>query len=171
MVVAAAAVASCSWIACGTNVDLGGTADAGEADGSQSAEELVDVCEPCATPSACPMGATCVQIAGKNTFCATVCPSAAECDGDDTCELVRTTTAETIRACVPKVGACAPAKAPVVDSSVVDRCGGLDGPTLASVCRSCDSDDQGCQRNGCYGGWWCNTTLQRCERPPATCPS
>jgi hypothetical protein len=171
VVVATAAFASSATTACGTAVNLGGTVDAGEPDTSQSAEELVDLCEPCERASACPLGASCVPIAGNHRFCATACPGGTECDADDTCELVNLNDGEAIRACVPKAGACAPAQAPRSDSSTVDRCGPLDGPMIVSVCRSCDGDDQGCQRNGCYGGWWCNTSSQRCERPPATCPA
>jgi hypothetical protein len=156
---------------CGTDVNLGGTADAGALDAAPGPEELADLCEPCATALACPVAASCVQIAGTHSFCATACPRGTECDVDDVCQLlVRTPDGERVRACVPKAGACAPAKAPASDSAPVVQCGTLNGPTITSACKSCDKDDKDCQKNGCYGGWWCNTTTNRCRKPPVSCP-
>jgi hypothetical protein len=34
---------------------------------------------------------------------------------------------------------------------------------------SCSSSS-GCAANGCYGGWWCDTTTNRCHSPPSGCP-
>jgi hypothetical protein len=169
----AAGASSLAFGGCGTNVNLGGTADAGTFDAAPSPEELAELCEPCASALACPVSADCVQIAGTNTFCATTCPRGTECDVDDLCQLVvRAPDGDTVRACIPKAGACAVAKppTPTTDSAPVVQCGKLDGPTVPAACKSCDKDDKDCQKNGCYGGWWCNTTTNRCQKPPASCP-
>jgi hypothetical protein len=164
--------ASMACSACGTDVNLGGTTDAGAADVTPSAEELGDLCEPCSSAQTCPVGATCVQIAGSNTFCATECPRATECDSDDTCALVSMGNGgDVVRACVPKSGSCPPAKPPASESAPLEHCGNLEGPTIVAACTSCDKDDTDCQQNGCYGGWWCNTTTKRCQKPPVSCPS
>jgi hypothetical protein len=159
-----------SFAACGTTVDLGGTADGGAADAGGI--DILDLCEPCADAPSCPLGTTCAQIAGTHLFCATLCPRGTECDVDDTCELVATSVpGETMRTCVPKGRQCDPPPPPTSDGSqIVDHCGALDGPTVAAACRSCDKFDRDCQKNGCYGGWWCNTKTSKCQRPPASCP-
>jgi hypothetical protein len=170
---AALALGACSaFMGCSTDVNLGGTADAGPPDATPSIDEFGDLCEPCITAQTCPLAATCVEIAGSNTFCATSCPRGTECDSDDTCQLVSIGNGgELVRACVPKSGSCAPAKPPASESAPLERCGNLEGPNIVAHCTSCDKDDTFCQANGCYGGWWCNTTTKRCQKPPAACPS
>jgi hypothetical protein len=163
-----------SLASCTSDVILGGSfAEAGSPDGDDGAAspELVDICEPCSTSKGCPTTARCVQIAGNLTFCATACPKGNECASDETCTaLPPGPTSDAVRACVPSSGACTPAKPPQNESATPERCGVLSGPTTAAECRSCDVENLGCQPNGCYGGWWCNTTTDRCERPPAICP-
>jgi hypothetical protein len=166
---AAASLASSFTAACGTTVDLGGTPDSGLPD--TGAEELLNLCEPCASAASCPVGATCAHISGAYLFCATVCPRGTECDADDTCQLVPSSVAgETIRACIPNGGVCNPPAPPTVDGAPLEHCGALDGPAIVAPCKSCDRADRDCQPNGCYGGWWCNTKTNRCHKPPAICP-
>lgn len=62
---------------------------------------------------------------------------------------------------------------PVDDASdaatdALTTCGTLVAPSVPASCHSCTS--QTCQPNGCYGGWWCNTSTNRCQSPPTTCP-
>jgi len=45
-------------------------------------------------------------------------------------------------------------------------CGNLVGPNVEAGCYCSGSD---CLADGCYGGWWCNTSTNRCERPPSSC--
>jgi hypothetical protein len=170
---AAAGLGACAaFTGCSTDVNLGGTSDAGVTDVPLSPAEFGDLCEPCSSAQTCPVGATCVQIAGSNTFCATACPRATECDSDDTCALVSTGVGDEVRACVPKSGSCAPAKPPETETSTpLEHCGNLEGPNIKAACTSCDKDDTFCQLNGCYGGWWCNTMTKRCQKPPVSCPS
>jgi hypothetical protein len=159
--------------ACGTDVSLGGGADAAPSVDSVDGTivEIVDTCEPCSSSQPCVKGASCVQIAGNLTFCATSCPAGNECETDEICQLktMRTGGPQTL-ACAPRDGSCAPAQPPQSESGVVDHCGALEGPTTAGACKSCDHDDKDCQKNGCYGGWWCNTASVKCQRPPASCP-
>ena len=160
-----------SFAACGLDVDLGGTSDAGAPEAATPVEDLVDLCEPCAASPSCPVGATCATVSGNHAFCVTLCPRGTECDADDVCQLASiAVTLEAVRVCTPKVGACEPPRSPTIDGAALVRCGTLDGPTIAAACRSCDKDDRNCQKNGCYGGWWCNAATKRCQKPPASCP-
>jgi hypothetical protein len=47
-------------------------------------------------------------------------------------------------------------------------CTGWADPTASASCRAC-SASQTCQPNGCYGGYWCDTTTTKCHASP-TCP-
>ena len=157
--------------ACGADVNLGGGGDAAPSLVDGTIEQIVDICEPCSSSRTCAATASCVQIAGTFTFCATSCPSGNECEADELCQPMAMGPggAQTL-ACAPRAGACAPAPPPQSESAVLDHCGTLESPTTAAACKSCDHDDKACQKNGCYGGWWCNTASAKCQRPPATCP-
>lgn len=88
-----------------------------------------------------------------------------------------------MRACVPSIAVCAPGSAPPVSedaSAVPDSagppgiCGALDGPEVESCCQACTpGGPKPCQANHCYGGWFCNRDLCKCQAPPAAshCPS
>jgi hypothetical protein len=169
--VAAALTSLCAFSACGTDVNLGGTGDASTLLLDPTLEDLGEICEPCTTSATCPTKAVCVQIAGDLTFCANACPNGTECDTDEVCQpLAPGNGAAPIAACAPKAGVCTPAKGPVSEGGPSDHCGTLESPTTVAGCKSCDKDDKDCQRNGCYGGWWCNTATNRCRKPPTTCP-
>ena len=164
--------------ACGANVDLGGTADAGLPDTSASDRSAVadndnDDCEPCASAANC-AGAACILVSPNGTtqsgnlYCATLCPIGSECDSNETCSAATTSDGTNTRACAPMAGTCPTAVEPsATDGAPLDRCGVLTSPDVPSTCRSCRYD---CQPNGCYAGWWCNTEKLRCERPPKNCP-
>ncbi len=155
-------------LACGTDVSLGGTPDA-------AAPDVVTVdlsldCQPCLTQTDCTPSATCGVFAG-DSFCATACPEGTGCERDETCDAITTVGGAAIKACVPNGGVCAPEIGPALDGAILDRCGALDGPTVVtSACHSCGKYSSDCQGNGCYGGWWCNTSTRKCQRPPKTCP-
>jgi hypothetical protein len=58
------------------------------------------------------------------------------------------------------------------DSGGLDAGGGLclgyAPPDVIADCTACFGD--GCQPNGCYGGYWCNTETGKChELPPIEC--
>jgi len=43
------------------------------------------------------------------------------------------------------------------------------GPTVSAGCSSCSSSSSSCQANGCYGGWYCDTSTDKCQSPPTSC--
>lgn len=155
---------------CGTDVDLGGTTDASATDASIEAAPVASAdCEPCATTPECKSGALCAEIAG-NTFCARACSQGVDCGPDATCKGVTTASGELVEACIPTNGACAPVAGPQSGDAPLDRCGAITGPTVPSVCHACGRFSDDCQLNGCYGGYWCDTTRRDCQRPPKHCP-
>jgi hypothetical protein len=49
-------------------------------------------------------------------------------------------------------------------------CPGWADPNTTASCSSCKQGSSGCQSNGCYGGWWCNTSTNKCQAaPPQNC--
>ncbi|HSQ64352.1 MAG TPA: hypothetical protein VLM85_14090 [Polyangiaceae bacterium] len=52
----------------------------------------------------------------------------------------------------------------------VDHCGTLVAPAVSAGCKACNPSSGGCQPNGCYGGYWCDTAKTDCHTPPTTCP-
>ena len=49
-------------------------------------------------------------------------------------------------------------------------CGTAGAPSVTAGCTSCSTSSSTCQPNGCYGGWWCDTSTDRCEEAPTSCP-
>jgi len=167
----AAAMVLSAFAACGNDVNLGGSTVDGAAALGPTLEDLGDICEPCTTAATCPAAANCVQISGNLTYCATRCPNGNECDTDETCQMLAPAPGATpLPSCAPKAGTCASAPPPVSESAPIEHCGTLESPSTVAACRSCDKDDKDCQPNGCYAGWWCNTTTNRCRKPPSVCP-
>ncbi len=62
------------------------------------------------------------------------------------------------------------ATAPPIDAAPFDRCDATVGPSVDAGCRACFKGDEGCQPNGCYGGFWCNTATRDCHTPLTHCP-
>jgi hypothetical protein len=56
------------------------------------------------------------------------------------------------------------------DTLTTTVCGDLVAPTVDAGCRACGTGDDDCQPNGCYGGYWCDTSETDCKTPPKTCP-
>jgi hypothetical protein len=52
----------------------------------------------------------------------------------------------------------------------VDHCGTLVAPSVDGGCHACSASSSDCQANGCYGGYWCDTSSVDCHTPPKTCP-
>ncbi len=168
--IAASVAVAASFAACGMDVSLGGTSDGGTPDATTGLEGVVGLCEPCTSSANCPALAACATVSENHTFCVTRCPHGTECDTGSVCQAVSTVPSEPVRACTPKLGACQPPKSPTNDGAPLDHCGSLDAPSVRAACSSCDKADRDCQKNGCYGGWWCNALTKRCQRPPASCP-
>jgi len=157
---------------CGTDVSLGGGGDSGApvveagVDGGFSQIDLLD-CVPCATAATCKTGSACAAFDGGDGFCFSSCDASAQCEPDETCGTTKDVSGATLLACLPKAGACpavAPPKGP--DGGIIDQCGTLVGPDVAAGCKDCHYE---CQKNGCYGGYYCNTKTKDCERPPESC--
>ena len=71
----------------------------------------------------------------------------------------------------PPVDAAPPpvdAAPPPQDSGSPTTCGTLVAPSVTAHCHSCDAGN--CQANGCYGGYWCDTTTNYCHQKPTNCP-
>ncbi len=54
-------------------------------------------------------------------------------------------------------------------SSGGNTCGTLVGPTVKAGCSSCSGSSSTCQANGCYGGWYCDTSTDKCQAAPTSC--
>jgi hypothetical protein len=161
------------------NPNDAGTAGEGEGEGGNGG-----ACAPCATSADCTHGA-CVQIGGDD-FCALGCTTTADCATGSTCGPTVSFDGLQVNACLPNNGACSgtgcgtcpanqicdTATATCVDSQTqTGACGTLVPPTTAAQCTSCPQGSQpDCQQNGCYGGWYCDTSTNNCHSPPSTCP-
>ena len=164
---AAIVLASCAY-ACGTDISLGGTPDGGGPD-TGTFDSTLD-CQPCLEQGDCSTTSTCAVFSG-DSFCATTCADGTGCEADETCDTITTVGGTAIKACVPNTGICAPESGPEGDGGALDHCGALNGPAITSTaCHSCGRYSSDCQPNGCYGGWWCNTSTRKCQKPPSTCP-
>jgi hypothetical protein len=168
-------------LACGVDVNLGGTADGGAPDAlgdtavpvdagySEGAPPLRRQCDPCNSSAECAAGFACGQFAG-DTYCGGQCDGGG-CAPSDTCETITMASLERASLCVPKDFTCAPATTPTAkDGGALTQCGDLVGPMVDAGCHSCGKYTDDCQPNGCYGGWWCNTYQRDCQRPPESCP-
>lgn len=185
LLVLVAAVGACIvtfLVACGASVDLGGSVDGSAPD--VTIERSADAtrfdtaapfddgggipCDPCVSPDECGGGTACARFAsGADTYCGTLCPTGGGCDAGETCRSVSLVSGQSAKVCAPSSGTCPRAVGPESDGAVLDHCGVLTAPTAAADCHSCTFS---CQTNGCFGGWWCNTTTRRCQRPPKNCP-
>ncbi len=162
---------ACLWLsslavagACGTKGTSGGGAATGTGTGASGAD-----CPPCAQDSDCADAKShCGQVGG-DFFCVPSCANGETCGAGRTCTPVNTADGSQISLCVMDTGECSNASmtSSVASSGSGDTCGSLVGPDVSSSCKSCTMGASGCQANGCYGGWWCNTTGFKCQSPPS----
>ncbi len=172
-----------AWVAgCG---GTGGTGlagpDAGQADVASGGDGgNASTCPPCTTSKDCSGGAVCAQFQG-DSFCAPGCPKGNECSTDRTCTPETDVAGNQVSVCVPKGSACGPSVGPMSDGGSpmqpgcdggssgppANSCGTLVGPNTPAGCSSCSGSN--CQPNGCYGGWWCDTSTNKCHAPPTNC--
>ncbi len=135
--------------------------------GSEATAPL-DACPACLDNADCE-GALCIQ-AGLESYCAPICMRPGErdsCDVGRVCTLTATYAGGQATVCLPTTGPCA--AAPVTTPPGADTCGTLVGPDVTAKCYACRVADQPCQANGCFGGWWCNTSSDHCQAPPSSC--
>ena len=124
-------------------------------------------CAPCLTDGDCADG-LCIQ-AGVDSVCAPPCGAGA-CPGGSACAQATGTDGAQVAVCLPGDGHCGAGMAgePDAGTPAGATCGPLVGPEVAADCHACHAGTD-CQANGCYGGWWCNTSVGRCQAPPAGC--
>ena len=159
-------------------------ADAGPIVGEGEGEGGGGECAACTTSADC-AGGDCVQIGGDDA-CADICNVDADCGAGFGCAPTVAFDGAQVNACLPASGACsgsgcgtcgANQVCDVASGSCVDSqtqsgaCGTLVPPTTTAQCTSCASGSHpDCQVNGCYGGWFCDTSTNHCHQPPSTCP-
>jgi hypothetical protein len=138
------------------------------------------MCAQCVTDNDC-SGQACAQFQG-DSFCATACPNGDECGEGTTCTPEVSFSGQQVSVCVPNNNACGQSAGPpagdgggpgpsVCDAAPTNTCGTYVDPTTPAQCKSCTKGASGCQANGCYGGWWCDTSNNKCHAPPTNCSS
>ncbi len=166
------AVAITSFVGCATNNPDGFGGDGGPGASNPA-------CPVCTTDQDC-NGGVCAQF-GSDIFCAPSCDNGGSCSSDRTCTVETSASGDQVSVCVPNDNACgAPsqeigggagncASSTPADAGDPNQCGTYVGPAESSTCTSCSSSSSGCQANGCYGGWWCDTATNKCHSAPSGC--
>jgi hypothetical protein len=156
------AICAAAWAGCGSNKFSANVDDAGTVPPPDDSPATGAPCPPCVTDKDC-NGGVCAQL-GSDSYCAPACPNGNECATDRACTPVSSVSGSKTNVCVPRGGS---------DCSIVKEedagppsatCGALVGPDVKAPCASCGAN--GCQANGCYGGYWCNTATSRCQAAP-----
>jgi Calcineurin-like phosphoesterase len=125
-------------------------------------------CPPCTDTADCATGSTCTQL-GSDSYCAPNCVGGTMCSNGRACVTATDISGNQVSVCVPPNSVCS-APIPGGDAGPPSgMCGQYVGPDIAAACASCGANV--CQANGCYGGWWCDTTSLKCHAPPANCGS
>lgn len=163
-----AAAAGAALVACASPelVDLSGGGG-----GVPSAAPSPTTCPACVMDSDCTGGATCAQFGG-DTYCAKPCPNGNECGSGTTCTPESSSSGDPVSVCVPDNNACGATPTPRgtdAGGAPPSACPGLADPNTTASCTSCKSGGKTCQANGCYGGWWCDTTTDKCQPAPSSC--
>jgi hypothetical protein len=154
---------------------------------SGTSGESAGSCVNCLSDTDCSEGAVCAQFQG-DSFCASACPNEDECGAGTTCTIVSTSNGAQASVCEPNNNACAPGYSGGggADSGAggggggsgggggggggsSGMCGTYAGPNVSAGCHSCSSGSSSCQANGCYGGWYCDTSGNTCHAPPSNC--
>ena len=158
LVIAFCAAFAVTQSACGTG-SVHGTATV---DDAAAPDQDAAACVPCVSSTDCG-GGVCAQIGG-DSFCVAACTDVGKACGGGTCSAVVSAEGQQKTACVP-ASSCGGVAAEDAGAPKTEMCGVLTGPDVTARCQSC-LVDAGCQLNGCYGGWWCNTTSLKCQPPP-----
>jgi hypothetical protein len=163
IVAGAAAVVACAACANGTSDEYGDAPDAAHDTATSDASPFADDAAP--TDDAAPIDWDATSgggfDSGRHTY-----DSGWHDSG-------RTYDAGTFDASDDATGtdATADASDATASDATVDgsTCGTLVGPSVTASCHACNPGPS-CQPNGCYNGYWCDTSLSRCHAPPTTCP-
>ena len=134
-------------------------------------------CPACVTSSDCKGGEVCAQF-GSDIYCAPPCQSGGSCASGRVCSTVSSYNGNQVDVCVPTGDVCGVAVGPGTPPNAgrtpppppppSNTCGTLVGPSVSASCNSCGSSHT-CQANGCYGGWWCDTSTDKCQAAPSNC--
>lgn len=163
--------AGTSPIGCATSANETGASGGSGSSGTTGAGNTT-ACPACVAQSDCNAGEACAQL-GSDIFCAPACPKGNECAADRTCTAETSAAGEQVSVCIPNTNTCAPATATDAGTATSDpnRCGSFVGPAETTACKSCSASSSKCQANGCYGGWWCDSTDNTCHAAPTGCTS
>jgi hypothetical protein len=121
-------------------------------------------CSSCVQDSDCASG-ICAQVGG-DSYCLDACPNGGGCPAGQACAVVATVAGESPRACLAP--ACT---APADTDAGAPSCPGFAAPGETAACKGCKQGSSGCQPNGCFGGWYCNTLTASCQAPPSCGPA
>ena len=167
------------------SVGCANSAETGFGDGGTTTANVNSTdCPACVAASDCNAGSACAQF-GADIFCAPRCPKGNECSADRTCTVETSAAGDQVSVCTPKDNACGggntrpastgstntctPGAPDDAGSSDPNRCGSMIGPAETASCTGCSSSSSSCQANGCYGGWWCDTSSNSCHAAPTNC--
>lgn len=161
-------------VACGGTATTTTDATASGGDGGTSiaidGSAVGEACPDCTTDQDCANGARCMQLGG-DTYCAAPCASGTTCSSDQTCVSANSATGDQVAVCVPRATGCGDMSgSDDAGAPSTNTCGSLVGPDVAAGCTSCTGKSN-CQTNGCFGGWWCNTSSNKCQAAPSGCTS
>ncbi len=164
---AAAALAACAQSGLSDDVAQNDAATSGDA-------TTTTTCTPCVIDSDC-QGGVCAQLGG-DSYCAATCGGNSACASGTQCTSVTTISGDQASACVDtqSVQCGLNPQQPTDDGGAppTNNCPGFADPTTSANCTSCTQGSNGCQPNGCYGGWWCNTNTDKCQSSaPTNCGS
>jgi hypothetical protein len=150
--------------ACGKSTPAEPSRDAVAVDGAGLVDASLAACHACVTDQDCGCkdcgGPVCAQL-HHDTFCATPCGPGNTCVNGDLCLSTTTSSGATTHVCTPAVPSCGSDSTPWV-------CGKLLAPEVSACC-TCTG--KSCADNGCYGGWWCDSSSCKCQAPPGASPT
>jgi hypothetical protein len=159
----------CSTLACSTHIhSYGDSPKPGDTSATDQNWQNSPLCPLCVTSDDCD-NAVCAQFSG-DTYCAPACEIDSDCSSDRSCQAVTTWSGEETSVCVPTADVCGPT---VREESVIvdggsQTCGTLVSPITPAACH-CNPQLHQCDPDGCYGGWWCDTSNNTCHAPPVNC--
>lgn len=174
--------------------DAGPVADGGSNQDGGSCQGAASVtCQACVTSADCGSCGACVQY-GADDHCGNFCTTSADCASNELCAPLVAFDGTQVMVCAPTNGSCGGSTGcgtcpsgttcdtttgtcqPIPDGGTNPApdggsCGTYVPPTSSSCCSSCTPGSSNCQANGCYGGWWCDSSTCKCHSPPTSCGS
>jgi hypothetical protein len=179
------AVAACNSSPTGVTPDVGGGADGGDTGDSGVDVEPASSCAACVTTNDCTATEICLQFA-SDSQCAVSCMTDTDCAATDRCVLLTSVEGNNAGGCVHRDDTCGAlpsgADGGVIVTTHADAgpggqdagsgtgyCGSLASPSVSGTHCTCRSRTGTCDPNNCYGGYYCDTTNNRCVPPPANC--